>query len=153
MKKKKTPSLSSAHVPKEPEAAPNAPVLASVGTWEPIEPGPHLAAAAATEPLDKMVLEIRWAGGEARMQGLVDNGKTVAFGSMPVGPAGLRASWDSPEAGSHFLQFAVVFEGTRTDLVATATMDGAGGFDEPVKRKSADAIWLANGDVVPEGGE
>jgi len=131
---------------------PSRSVAQPAGTWDPIVASRSFDAPTEAAAIDHMVLEIRWSGGEGRLQGLVDNGTTVKFPDMPKGPAGVRATWDSAEASAHFLQFAVVFEGTRTNLSASGTMDGVGGFDEPVRKKSADTIWVAAGDVVPEGG-
>ena len=120
-----------------------------VGTWAPI----RAAVAAKGAARDDMVLELRWQGGKAMVASVIDNDQEVDFNSVPSGASGVRLSWSSEAADAHFLQWDLLFSGERTNLGATATMNGQGGFDEPVGKASRKNGWTDQGRVIPEGGE
>lgn len=112
-------------------------------------------AAAALKPLltaegpsDAMELTLTWEGGEARLMALTDNGDRVRFGEQQgTGEGGLTLRWNSPDAFSHVLQWDLAFKETRTDLKATATANGSGGFEHPVEADGREDRWKAAGTV------
>jgi len=102
----------------------------------------------AEGPTDKVELKLSWKGGEAALASLTDNGDTVKLGdSQRVGKNGLSLRWPSPDAFVHVLQWDVMFQGTRTELKATATVNGAGQFENPVGADSKKDRWIAAGTV------
>ena len=97
-------------------------------------------------PTDTVELTLEWEGGDAVLASLTDNGDAVDFGrSQGVGKAGLVLKWNSPDAFLHVLQWDLWFQGTRTDLKATATVNGKGGFENPVEADSKKDRWNAAG--------
>ena len=95
---------------------------------------------------DALELTLAWHGGEAALASLTDNGDPVDFGrAQGVGEAGLVVRWNSPDAFVHVVQWDLWFLGTRTDLKATATVNGGGGFEKPVKSASQKDRWSASG--------
>jgi hypothetical protein len=97
---------------------------------------------------DSVELTLSWQGGAAALASLTDNGDVVDFGrSQGVGDAGLVLRWRSPDAFVHVLQWDLWFQGTRTDLKATATVNGGGGFEHPVEADSKSDRWNASGTV------
>lgn len=97
-------------------------------------------------PTDAVELRLAWEGGDAVLASLTDNGDPVDFGrSQGVGEAGLVLRWRSPDAFVHVLQWDLWFRGTRTNLNATATVNGGGGFEHPVTADSAKDRWSASG--------
>jgi hypothetical protein len=98
---------------------------------------------------DTVELTLTWEGGPAALASLTDNGDAVDFGrSEGVGEAGLVLRWRSPDAFLHVLQWDLWFQGTRTDLKATATVNGGGGFENPVGAESKKDRWSASGTAV-----
>jgi hypothetical protein len=104
---------------------------------------PLLKAEGATDTLE---LTLEWQGGAAVLASLTDNGDLVDFSRQQgVGKVGLVLRWRSPDAFVHVLQWDLWFEGTRTDLKATATINGSGGFANSVESNSQDDRWSASG--------
>ena len=102
----------------------------------------------AAGPSDALVLNLTWEGGEARLMALSDNGGNVTLGEKQgTGDGGLTVRWNSPDAFSHVLKWDLVFKGKRTDLKATATVNGAGEFEDPVEADSKEDRWKAAGTV------
>jgi hypothetical protein len=100
----------------------------------------------AEGPTDKVELKLSWKGGEAALATLTDNGDLVKLGdSQRVGKNGLTLRWPSPDAFVHVLQWDLMFQGTRTELKATATVNGAGQFENPVGAESKKDRWIAAG--------
>ena len=99
-------------------------------------------------PTDTMQLNLAWEGGAAVLASLTDNGDAVDFGRTEgVGEAGLVLRWRSPDAFLHVLQWDLWFQGERTNLTATATVNGGGGFENPVESDSETDRWSAAGTV------
>jgi hypothetical protein len=95
---------------------------------------------------DTVELRLGWEGGDAVLASLTDNGDAVDFGrSEGVGEAGLVLRWRSPQAFLHVVQWDLWFQGTRTDLTAVATVNGSGGFENPVEADSRKDRWSASG--------
>lgn len=95
---------------------------------------------------DRVKLKLTWEGGAAALASLTDNGDPVDFSrDTGLGKAGLDMTWNSPRAFLHVLQWDLWFEGTRTKLKAVATINGTGGFENPVASKSEDDRWSASG--------
>jgi hypothetical protein len=97
-------------------------------------------------PTDTVELTLAWEGGDAVLASLTDNGDAVDFGRAEgVGEAGLVLRWRSPDAFLHVLQWDLWFQGTRTNLSATATINGGGAFENPVEADSKKDRWSASG--------
>ena len=97
-------------------------------------------------PTDTLELTLAWEGGHAALASLTDNGDAVDFGhSKGAGEAGLVLRWRSPDAALHVLQWDLWFQGTRTDLKATATVNDGGGVENPVGADSKKDRWNASG--------
>ena len=102
----------------------------------------------AEGPSDAVELKLTWEGGEAKLMALTDNGDRVRFGETKgKGVDGLTLNWSSPDAFTHVLQWDLGFKGTRTELKATATVNGAGAFENKVEADSKKDRWLAAGTV------
>lgn len=102
----------------------------------------------AEGPTDQVELKLSWKGGQAALASLTDNGDAVKLGdSQRVGESGLTIRWPSPDAFVHVLQWDLMFQGTRTELKATATVNGAGEFENPVGADSKKDRWIAAGTV------
>lgn len=100
----------------------------------------------AEGPTDTVALELSWEGGDAVLASLTDNGDSVDFGrAQGVGEAGLKLRWTSPDAFLHVIQWDLWFQGTRTNLSATATVNGTGGFEDAVEADSKKDRWSASG--------
>jgi hypothetical protein len=100
----------------------------------------------AEGPTDRVALTLTWKGGEAALASLTDNGATVILGeSQRVGTNILKLNWPSPDAFLHVLQWDLFFPGTRTELKATATVNGTGQFENPVGADSKKDRWSAAG--------
>lgn len=116
-----------------------------------LSPSPAAATAhllKAEGPTDRVELKLSWKGGEAALATLTDNGDLVKLGdSQRVGKNGLALRWPSPDAFVHVLQWDLMFQGTRTELKATATVNGAGQFENPVGADSKKDRWIAAGTV------
>ena len=111
------------------------------------------AAARALTPLlkvegatDAVELTLKWEGGDAVLASLTDNGDPIDFGREEgVGKAGLVLRWRSPDAFLHVIQWDLWFPGERKKLKATATVNGGGGFENPVEADSKKDRWSAAG--------
>lgn len=100
----------------------------------------------ADGPTDMVELSLSWEGGPSALASLTDNGDPVDFGrEQGVGEAGLNLRWRSPDAFIHVLQWDLWFQGTRTNLSATARINGTGGFANPVESDSEEDRWSASG--------
>jgi hypothetical protein len=97
-------------------------------------------------PSDAIELTLTWEGGAAVLASLTDNGDPVDFSHQQgIGKGGLDLRWRSPRAFIHVLQWDVWFEGTRTDLKAVASVNGTGGFEDPIESDSEEDRWSASG--------
>jgi hypothetical protein len=102
----------------------------------------------AEGPFDAMALTLTWNGGDARLLALTDNGDRVRVGEKQgTAEGGLTLRWNSPDAFSHVLQWDLAFTGTRTELRAVATVNGAGAFERQVESSSRTDRWKASGTV------